>query len=402
MSTRFGGVCQEEVVIALRETHKRIDFEVSLNAPDADGQMHLGGKSPLPADFWEKVRQFAALVPHDCVESAWGLKPQAERDAVIAKMAANGRKLFHQLLPDKDEREKFRALIAPTSGPAPRIRARSSAAGVPWEALCLAEPDTALTYKDFLGWSNVVVREGHGLKRTGPRPVETIAAMNAVEDDGLTAVLCGRTTEAREQFGDRIDHEVLDKLTGPEDLPLFYDFLFDQERAPGVIHFDCHVEVPSEQGLFQTAPIEGSSLRVTEDFHIEWDRFAAPDLDVAFSPLVFLNCCNAGTLSIGGPESYAGRFREAGARSIIASEAKVADAFAVDFAETFYQIAGTCENVGAALLRTRQFFLVYDRNPLSLFYGLYGNADDRLGLPRADPPKPDSALGLRLEALIDG
>jgi hypothetical protein len=394
MSAKLGAVCPEEIVLFLDRSNDRAVFTVQASGRGYDGSVQLGGQSPVPQAFWERIRHFAEKkVPIACGGGAsWAAREIGERDRTIAGVAAEGSALFRMLLPNADDRTRLRDLLKPIADEYPRIRAVNSAALIPWEALCVREPEEGGAYSDFLGWSHVIVRETHLPTQTSETGREVIRAMNAIEDDGLPQVRTGRSAEARDRFGAAIDHEVLPPLTKPQDIELFHDFMFDIERRPGVIHFDCHVELG--EGLAV------SHMVATAAFPITYAQFQHPPLDLGFSPLVFFNCCHGGTVSPGEGPSYASRFREAGAQTVIAAEAAVGDAFAADFAETFYQTAGDWDDVGAALRHTRRQFLLHDRNPLALFYGLYGDVSNRLALPPGEAPEPDSPLARRLSMVV--
>lgn len=347
---------------------------------------HDAFRCEVDQKFWGEITQFAAAAPKACGAPSWLTKPVEERREAVRAVARYGSELFQLLMPSFEDRQKFRQLVRENDEERPLIVAVDKGALIPWEVLHLAEPDDPLDYRNFLGWSHVILRltnSGHRTRKIRSRPVNIA---KVVEDDGLPTVGTGKAKLARERYPGA-SYAVLETLARyPQDVQKFHDFLFPEEnQSVDLIHFDCHVSLDAL-----------GSVRVASDFNLPVSEFDPERLTIGHVPFVFFNGCHGGTVGPGKVVSIASRLRAAGAAGVLASESVIADDFAATFAETFYSVAATSTNVGCALLETRQRLLGHDLNPLALFYGFYGDADIVIQVDRWLLPEPGSALAERM------
>jgi hypothetical protein len=186
-------------------------------------------------------------------------------------------------------------------------------------------------------------------------------------------------------------------------------------RMPGqtskladVLHFCCHYDrdPASKDHSFSFCglngrPIEISISRLDErtGYIADEERRKREDSNSAFAvepsgaALVFLNACATGREQVGDFISVKRLLVDLGHRGVIVTETSMPDAYAKTFSRCFYESlfldnldTGRKRSVGEAIHRAKWETLKDEKNPLGLFYNLYGNPD----LFFYEPPSPAS------------
>lgn len=104
-----------------------------------------------------------------------------------------------------------------------------------------------------------------------------------------------------------------------------------------------------------------------------------PTLRFAQNPLLFLNACRTMTNPeyLNQGESFPRSFLKLGAGAVVATACDIPDAFAMEFANKFYELflGDTPLPASEALRQARWHFIKNHNNPLGLAYGLYAHND---------------------------
>jgi CHAT domain-containing protein len=108
-------------------------------------------------------------------------------------------------------------------------------------------------------------------------------------------------------------------------LTAFGQFL---RRDHEILHFACHA--------IQRDPMAASFLRVDDGFDIPQLQFAARRFVVGGDPVVTLNACRTSNAHPLHTFNRASHFLGRGARGVLATEFRVPDTFASEFAQDFY------------------------------------------------------------------
>lgn len=156
----------------------------------------------------------------------------------------------------------------------------------------------------------------------------------------------------------------LDNLDRRGSMVRFRDFVGEDLD---LLHLACHAEDNRKKLEF--------SLKVSNAFPITLDDFVNDDCGVRSGAFVVLNACHTGTPSPRSVFNWARRFKDTGARGLLATEFRVPDDFAARFASRFYDHVLQGATVGEALLWARRECWRTLRNPLGLGYSLYSSPD---------------------------
>jgi hypothetical protein len=190
---------------------------------------------------------------------------------------------------------------------------------------------------------------------------------------GLLALLSEALPAVREKeipFFEKLDEDgkialvrlrALETNKRPQELEEFMSFWrndFD------LAHLACH-------GVFEDSSPMRSHIRISDDFMITLQDLVVYKLSIAGHPLVVMNACQIGKLNPLYTSSFAKAFLKYGAIGVVASECKVLDAFAAEFAEQLYTrlLGGEC--LGSSLLACRRYFLNLRSDPSGLLYSMY-------------------------------
>ncbi len=282
-------------------------------------------------------------------------------------VAEVGSKLFHKMIPQAAEREKFRTILAAHAGKI--IQVHAAGVCIPWEALYLAEHVASATHSDFLGWNHVVTRTVSFPYGRAEEVVSVpIKKVGLVEDERLPSVRTRKAQGTIDHLASGIVKVALKPLLTPPDREDFLEFFFDEFEPKQAIQFDCHVHIPHS--------VHTSHMQVTRRFPLDFDTFK--EVEMPDQPFVLFNACSGGSVEWDDTEGYAGSLHAAGAVSIVAAEADLGDGFMTDFAASFYSLNRVSTTVAEALLMARRLKLKVQKNPSALFYSLYGDTRYRL------------------------
>lgn len=131
-----------------------------------------------------------------------------------------------------------------------------------------------------------------------------------------------------------------------------------------IAHFACHAECCCRSPM-------SSFISLTDSFEIKISDFDAYEIVIKGNPVVIFNACECANMNPRYSNYFASTFLRRGVRGVIATECKVPDRFASEFAEKFYEYFLAGIPLGDSLFKARMYFLDKHNNPTGLIYSLY-------------------------------
>jgi prevent-host-death family protein len=137
-----------------------------------------------------------------------------------------------------------------------------------------------------------------------------------------------------------------------------------------IAHFACHVD----SGLEKDPDL--TYIMLDDNFHISTEELETFNVRMKGNPLVVLNACQTSVKDPLHSFNLATVIQqECGGRGVVATEARVPDAFGAEFTEQLYRrLVEERKGAGESLLEVTRYFLREKGNPLGLLYTLYGPA----------------------------
>ncbi|MFM0198314.1 CHAT domain-containing protein [Paraburkholderia fungorum] len=153
--------------------------------------------------------------------------------------------------------------------------------------------------------------------------------------------------------------------------------LNDGETPQHIIYFYCHAE---SRGLAERGGPYASSIALTDAARTLTDITldAGTEVQLAGSPLVFINACESAEMSPAFYDGFAPYFMSKGARGVIGTECRMPALFAAEWAGAFFTRFLQGNALGRTFLDLRCKFLNEHNNPLGLLYAVHCDADTRV------------------------
>src|SRR5574341_68407 len=261
----------------------------------------------------------------------------------------DGRDLFQQLWKEN------RKLI---------IHVTSNRFFLPWETLYPFNPDDVLRYECFWGMQHIVFRTLQFNDLIKWVPTHTLSTRPTTGVIANRALPTLNTVEI--PFFEALDKEGSIKLSmlptlnvadTEEGIRKFYQFCSEDLQ---IAHFACKAEYIDS---------DDSYITVTDNFDITLEQMA--ELKMKAHPFVIMNACETGNLNPYYTSYFARRLLQAGARGVVATESKINDEFASEFAKQLYRTLLAGWDIGNSLHNARNHFWRGNRNLSGLLYSLY-------------------------------
>lgn len=255
---------------------------------------------------------------------------------------------------------------------------------VPWGLLYVDEewtPDTA-DWQRFLGMSHVI--EQIPLQTT----LATLSDIIDSESAGLS-VSVNFNESIDEQmkadfvarqvtyWGDAVGFKPPVNVVSRTKRDELVSALKDGATPDQILYIYCHAVAA---GLTGDGP-DASCLVLSGDERItlgDLNLEAPTTVQLAGSPLVFINACESAELSPLFYDGFVPYFMAKGARGVIGTECKTPALFAAEWARTFFDQFLDGGPLGQVFLRMRRQFFEEHNNPLGLIYGVHCDGDTRV------------------------
>lgn len=301
--------------------------------------------------------------------------PQAETDALLSKLAFAGFRLFQAVFEDNASAE-LRMIgdwLRREAGKddVTTVQVVSDAFPVPWPLMYLADrfDRAALTWDAFLGMQCVVEQIPFAPLLTPPSPTidsQPQLAVHALLNESIDEDMPSHPVAAqREYWGGRGVNFTEGTTRADLETALVSDV------ALQVLYFFCHAKGDDDDADY-------SELIMTKDDIITLGEIKAVALErtpFAGSPLVFLNACESGELSLRFYSGFVPYFLNRGARGVIGTECRVPGLFASEWAKAFFDRLFDGEPLGKVVLDLRRSFREKHNNPLGLLYVVHCDTD---------------------------
>lgn len=283
------------------------------------------------------------------------LSGESGTDGLWMDLARVGHSLFH----DAFSHTPLHKILHDLS-PGRPIEVLSDDVSFPWEVLHPEDPANGSSLQ-FLGLNHFVSRRPKGFQAWNGSPILsgspaiTLFAnrdLQAVREDETPFLWGLHEKGAIDLFQYGLDGEgarlVEDTIDSPVD----------------VIHFACHLleDKASKQDVLVVSP--ATRIRAV-------DVPRKPPDDI-WRPHVFLNVCDSGVGSPFDAGDFVRVFLNRGAAAVLATECRVPDVAAAWFSKRFYSEFLEGKPVFEAILSVRRTMAADLRNPIGLFYSLWG------------------------------
>ncbi|HUB42814.1 MAG TPA: CHAT domain-containing protein [Streptosporangiaceae bacterium] len=319
-----------------------------------------------------------------------GKIPKWATDQALHKLAPLGADLFQALFfgtpTNPVGKDIGRWLRRVEFGPdRPRlISITSDKVFLPWALMYLGEDLENPTWDGFLGMRHVVehlplANSGMAVSSTeisrDPALRISLNLNQAIDAELKSHVVANQRRYWRDVARSQMWVRVESRLTADE----FLTAMSNGQTPDQVMYLYCHASTKAS-----ASSIGDSSLRFSDGRSLTLTELRRRDSDLvqlAGNPLVFLNACESAQMSPTFYNGFAPYFFEKGCRGVIGTECKAPSYFAADWARNFFKLFFDGLPVGLIIHRLRRQYLDKSGNPLGLLYGVYCNADTRLGRP---------------------
>ncbi|WP_233885450.1 CHAT domain-containing protein [Paraburkholderia flagellata] len=249
---------------------------------------------------------------------------------------------------------------------------------IPWGLLYMGDlsDGTKLDWDNFLGMRHVIeqipLQNPMRVTDRRIRADPALAVSINLNDDIDTDMSCNFVKTQRAAWCSTERIKVIGRATTEE----LVAALNDVNNTDQIIYFYGHA---GSNGLTDPGGPGGSRLALTNSV-VTLDELtlrAPADVQLAGSPLVFINACESAEMS---PMFYAGfapYFMSKGARGVIGTECKTPALFAMLWAQRFFGLFLKGEPLGTAFLKLRREFRD-EGNPLGLLYAMHCDADTKV------------------------
>ena len=315
--------------------------------------------------------------------------PDEARDSALRMLARAGSRLFQRLFlhptAGADARRIGEWLRGYALDPGLRLTVQIVAdrAPLPWAMLYLgdASEGAELKWNNFLGMRHIVEQlplQASLSTRDNEIASEPSLAVSVNVNTSIDASM-GITLVAEHQkyWTDTATARAGLKLVSRSTKSEVVHALADGSTGDQVVYFYCHATAGGQdnRGLDTAAIVMGKNDPATlADLHID----APTTVQLAGSPLVFINACESADLSPLFYDGFVPYFMAKGARGVIGTECKIPVLFAIEWADAFFEQFLDGAAVGETVLKLRRGLVREHNNPLGLIYAVHCDADTRI------------------------
>ncbi len=226
---------------------------------------------------------------------------------------------------------------------------------LPWEIFYPVNLDEPVSGEHFWGMnyviSRVIVQNARPGAFVSPEiKVEGCPTLGLCTYDKLTAV-----AEKEIPFFEHLQTEGKIRLSQLRSLDAgrkregFREFITFWQQSFNLGHFACHADSDINNP-------ENSHIRLSDEFVITLMDLTTYDFTLAGHPLIIMNACETGTTNPLYTSHFAAEFLKYGALGVVATECRVPDGFAANFAEQLYLHLLNGKHLGDSLLAVRRHF----------------------------------------------
>lgn len=316
--------------------------------------------------------------------------PPEDRDFALATLAKAGfrlyQKIFYHPAGGADARRLGDWLREQATGTRDvlQIQLLSRDFPVPWGLLYIDErwnPD-AIDWQRFLGMSHII--EQIPLQTT----LSTLNGIIDSESAGLSVSVNFNESIDEQMRADFVARQVSYWGTSTTFTPSvnlvsrtkreeFIRALNSAATSDQILYLYCHAVAA---GLTGGGP-DASFLVLSGDEHVtlgDLNLEAPTSVQLAGSPLIFINACESAELSPMFYDGFVPYFMAKGARGVIGTECKTPALFAAEWANDFFDRFLEGGSLGEIFLRMRREYFEQHGNPLGLVYGVHCDSDTRV------------------------
>jgi hypothetical protein len=316
--------------------------------------------------------------------------PPEDRDGALRILAKEGfrlyQKIFYHPAGGADARRLGDWLRQQTSGTDEvlKIQLLTRNFPVPWGLLYIDDEWTAggTDWRRFLGMSHIIeqiplqtaMTTLNGRIDNGPGGLSVSVNFNESIDEQMHADFVARQVS---YWGTAADFTPPVNLVSRTRRDELVDALKDGATPDQILYVFCHAVAA---GLTGDGP-DASCLVLSGDERItlgDLNLEAPTTVQLAGSPLVFINACESAELSPLFYDGFVPYFMAKGARGVIGTECKIPALFAAEWATSFFDQFLDGASLGEVFLRMRRDFFQQHGNPLGLIYGIHCDGDTRV------------------------
>jgi len=316
--------------------------------------------------------------------------PPEDRDGALRILAKEGfrlyQKIFYHPAGGTDARRLGDWLRQQTSGTDEvlKIQVLTRNFPVPWGLLYIDDEWTAegTDWRRFLGMSHIIeqiplqtaMTTLNGVIDGGPSGLSVSVNFNESIDEQMHADFVSRQVQ---YWGAGADFTPPINLVSRTKRTELVGALKDGATPDQILYLFCHAVAA---GLTGDGP-DASCLVLSGDERItlgDLNLEAPTTVQLAGSPLVFINACESAELSPLFYDGFVPYFMAKGARGVIGTECKIPALFAAEWATSFFDKFLDGGSLGEVFLRMRRDFFEQHGNPLGLIYGIHCDGDTRV------------------------
>jgi hypothetical protein len=316
--------------------------------------------------------------------------PPEDRDAALGLLAKAGfrlyQKIFYHPAGGADARRigEWLRQQATATNEVLKIQLVTRGFPVPWGLLYIDEEwnAEAIDWQRFLGMSHIIeqiplqttLTTPNGIIDSGSAGLSVSVNFNESIDQQMRADFVARQVS---YWGAVVDFNPPVKVVSRTKRDELVSALKNGATPDQVLYLYCHAVAA---GLTGGGP-DSSFLVLSGDEHVtlgDLNLEAPTTVQLAGSPLVFINACESAELSPSFYDGFVPYFMAKGARGVIGTECKTPALFAADWASTFFDLFLDGGSLGEIFLRMRRQYFEQHGNPLGLVYGVHCDGDTRV------------------------
>ncbi|MGX1159801.1 CHAT domain-containing protein [Arthrobacter sp. SLBN-100] len=316
--------------------------------------------------------------------------PPEDRDGALRILAKEGfrlyQKIFYHPAGGADARRLGDWLRQQTTGrdEVLKIQLLTRNFPVPWGLLYIDDEWKAggTDWRRFLGMSHIIeqiplqtaMTTLSGVIDSGPTGLSVSVNFNESIDEQMHADFVARQVQ---YWGAAADFRPPINLVSRTKRAELVGALKDAASPDQILYLFCHAVAA---GLTGDGP-DASCLVLSGDERItlgDLNLEAPTTVQLAGSPLVFINACESAELSPLFYDGFVPYFMAKGARGVIGTECKTPALFAAEWAKSFFDQFLEGGSLGEVFLRMRREFFEQHGNPLGLIYGIHCDGDTRV------------------------
>lgn len=365
--------------------------QVSISLREHGGT--LSSRVTLPGRLTEEDFNLLSLKVRDLEEHyndihsvVGSLEAQKHSENITIRLAELGWILYKALFSDSERsyfsgfRDKYlaesaaskrRLLISPL-----QILVKSRGLHVPWEFLYTESPygeDDQIQSIDerfFLGYWAFIRQDVTANRETWTRESKLEKkAIRIFFDDTLTIATRDEAPSIQKLFA-------LQGYDASIALPLDKQMegkacIADINANPtSLVHFACHSEAPKGAAPF---------IQISRNYHFSSDELKFGERTLSIQPIAFVNSCKMALLEMQQYSTFVGYFFQRGFSALLATEIRISDPAAWDFAERVYQSFFQPEHgsLVRAVFAARRQMLETSGSLVGFTYRYYGLVDVR-------------------------